>query len=134
MRRVRHRQHGFTLVEILVAMAVIAIGLVALVGASGRSTQTAAELRDRTYAQWVAANAMTELRLDPGIDEESRQDGEEQLAGEWWQWQADISDTPDPDLLRIDVRVARGDSGSIVTLTGFKARPDNVAAASPESP
>lgn len=120
----RHRQSGFTLVEILVALAVVAFALSALVSASGQSSNNAAALRDRTYAQWVASNALTELRLDPGINKETRQSGDELMAGQRWDWRAEVINTPDPNLLRIDVRVfPQGEDGSVVTLTGFKARP-----------
>lgn len=116
------RQQGFTLVEILVAMTVIAFALAALITSSGQSTNNASALRDRTYAHWVATNAMTELRLDPEVNEPERHTGDEQLATQRWSWEAEIVTTPDPNLLRIDVRVSRAGEGTIVTLTGFKGR------------
>src|SRR5690606_22980352 len=58
------RARGFTLIEILVALAVVGVGLAALITASGRSTRDAAELRDRTYANWVARNVLAEIRLE----------------------------------------------------------------------
>lgn len=120
----RRCQHGFTLVEILVAMAVIAFPLAALISASGQSTSNAASLRDRTYAQWVAANALTELRLDPDANEPGRRNGDEEMANARWRWQAAITTTPDPNLLRIDVEVSLvGEEGSMVVLTGFKKKP-----------
>lgn len=132
----RRREHGFTLVEILVAMAVIAFSLAALISASGQSTSNAASLRDRTYAQWVAANTLTELRLDREVNEAGRRNGDEEMANARWRWQAAITTTPDPNLLRIDVEVSlAGDDGSMVVLTGFKKKPGQpqVQDSSPES-
>lgn len=124
-----NRQHGFTLMEILVAMTVVAVALATLISAGGHSTSNAAALRDRTYAQWIAANALTELRLNREIDEPGRENGDELMMNQRWIWRAEIVATPDPNLLRIDLRVYMpGQENSIVTLTGFKGTSGNVAA------
>ena len=121
------QQQGFTLIEILVAMSVVAIALAALISAGGQSTGNAAALRDRTYAQWVASNALTELRLDRELDEEGQRDGDELMMNQRWEWRAEIVDTADPQLMRIDVRVYMPDQeNSIVTLTGFKGRSPSI--------
>lgn len=118
------KQRGFTLMEILVALAVVGIGLAALIGTAGHATRDAAALRDRTYAEWVAANAMTEIRLEQNFPDTGKRDGDEILGGQRWFWNAEISTTPDPDLRRIDVRVSlEKNGGSIVLLSGFMARP-----------
>ena len=121
------QQLGFTLIEILVAMTVVAIALAALISAGGQSTSNAAALRDRTYAQWIASNALAELRMDPELDEEGRRNGDELMMNQRWEWRAEIANTPDPQLLRIDVRVYMpGQQNSIVTLTGFKGRSPSI--------
>lgn len=119
------RQKGFTLVEVLVAMAVIAIGLAALISEAGRTTRLATELKLRTYAGWVASNALAEIRLEPGWVDTGRRRGEEMLANQRWYWLAEISNTEDDNLRRIDVYVSDSrdvDDGSLVLLTGFEAR------------
>lgn len=119
------RQKGFTLVEVLVAMAVIAVGLAALISEAGRTTRLATELKLRTYAGWVASNALSEIRLEPGwVDTGSRR-GEELQANKRWYWRAEISTTEDENLRRIDVYVSDSsdeDDGSLVLLSGFEAR------------
>lgn len=117
MKRVR----GFTLIEILVALAVVGMGLAALITASGRSTRNAAELRDRTYANWVARNVLTEIRLEQEALGTATRRGEEELGGETWAWEAEIREAGIPVLDQILVRVGRpGADGSIVTISGFR--------------
>ena len=116
---------GFTLVEVLVAVAILAIGLAALFGQISQSVFTAGYLRDSTLAQWVAVDRITELRLEnrfPDIDET---DGEIDMASQSWRYTLIISETLWPDLRRIDVSVSFADTpDSIISkATGFVGRP-----------
>jgi len=116
---------GFTLVEVLVAVAILAIGLAALFGQISQSVFTARYLRDSTLAQWVAVDRITELRLEnrfPDIDET---DGEIDMASQSWRYTLIISETLWPDLRRIDVSVSFADTpDSIISkATGFVGRP-----------
>ncbi|MEE8235910.1 MAG: type II secretion system minor pseudopilin GspI [Gammaproteobacteria bacterium] len=116
---------GFTLVEVLVAIAILAIGLAALFGQISQSVFTAGYLRDSTLAQWVAVDRITELRLEnrfPDIDET---DGEIDMASQSWRYTLIISETLWPDLRRIDVSVSFADTpDSIISkATGFVGRP-----------
>ena len=116
---------GFTLVEVLVAVAILAIGLAALFGQISQSVFTARYLRDSTLAQWVAVDRITELRLEnrfPDIDET---DGEIDMASQSWRYTLIISETLWPDLRRIDVSVSFADTpdSMISKATGFVGRP-----------
>lgn len=116
---------GFTLVEVLVAVAILAIGLAALFGQISQSVFTAGYLRDSTLAQWIAVDRITELRLEnrfPDIDET---DGEIDMASQSWRYTLIISETLWPDLRRIDVSVSFADTpDSIISkATGFVGRP-----------
>jgi len=116
---------GFTLVEVLVAVAILAIGLAALFGQISQSVFTAGYLRDSTLAQWVAVDRITELRLEnrfPDIDET---DGEIDMASQSWRYTLIISETLWPDLRRIDVSVSFADTpdSMLSKATGFVGRP-----------
>lgn len=115
------RTRGFTLMEILVALAVVGISLAALIGASGSATREAADLRDRTYANWVAQNVLTEIRISPETLNTGTRRGEEMLGGERWTWTAEISEAAMPSLRHIEIKVGRENvEGSVVTLTAFR--------------
>jgi len=100
---------GFTLIEVMVAMAVVAVALPALLYALMRQIDGSAYLRDRTLASWVAANKMSELRLVSA----SRQglpanevSGEVEFARRTWYWWVEQESTELPRLTRVTVRVA----------------------------
>lgn len=75
---------GFTLLEVLVALAVVALGLSAAFAATGQSARTAEQLRVRALAQWAAADALTALRLAGDLPRgQARR--EEEIGGRvWW--------------------------------------------------
>ncbi|MGH8397288.1 MAG: type II secretion system minor pseudopilin GspI [Gammaproteobacteria bacterium] len=120
-----HVSRGFTLIEVLIALAVLAIGMIAVISTAGTSTRQAAELRDDTFAHWVAMNELTTLRLAPAWPAVGTQKGDAEMAGQKWHWQANVSNTSDPDLLRVDIDVSSAlTPGTVVNgLTGFIGRP-----------
>lgn len=119
-----NRQHGFTLIEILAAVAIIAIALSAVISGVTRYADNAGHLRNKTVALWVAHNRLTELRVQPGWPELGKSDGDTELAGAEWRWFVEVLETEDPDLRRVDIRVQRIDGDhNLFTLSGFLAKP-----------
>ena len=119
------RATGFTLLEVLVALAVLAIAMGAIINAVTQSIANTAYLRDQTLASWVALNQVNERLLDsePWPEEGSR-DGSAELANRAWRWQVRFAKTDDPDLRRIEVTVRTAENGPVLsTLTAFKANP-----------
>jgi general secretion pathway protein I len=113
---------GFTLVEVVVALAIVAIGMLAVFKTIGDTINNISTLRDRSFAAWIADNQITEVRLSgqmPSVDETA---GDLEFADRRWYWVAKVSQTPVDGLRRIDVRVRReGDAedSSLVSLAGF---------------
>ncbi len=62
--RARTREAGFTLIEVLVALAIIAVAMSAAVRVAGIMTQSSGLLRDRSIALIAAQSRMAELRLE----------------------------------------------------------------------
>ncbi len=116
---------GFTLIEVLVALAVVAIALTAILGSSGTTVSSISHLRDSTLAQWVAENRMAELRLEGEWPSTGRNRGESEMAGREWHWEMTVEETQDDDLRRIEIaiRTHRDAERSVHTLVGFMGRP-----------
>ncbi len=130
MIRVRHRtprsgSRGFTLVEVLVAVAVLAIAMAAVIGAMARQANNAGYLKQKTLALWVAHNRLAEIQLQGETPSTGRSDGKAKMGGFEWQWEAVVQATEDPRLRRIDLIVRRPEDkeGSLAQLNGFIAVP-----------
>lgn len=111
---------GFTLIEVLIALAVVALALLALTRTAALEVRDFDALRERTLAGWVAANVLAEARIASALPSTGTSDGRVELGGRSWRWTRDVSGTPDPEIRRIDVRVFAGESNdSVASLTGF---------------
>lgn len=108
----RNKYFGFTLIEVVVALAVIAIGLAAVIKATGVVTKNTAQLNERTIAMWVAQNAMAQFELDLEGDAGKETKGSEEMAGVEWHWSKSIEDTQDPDIKRVEIQVRRSTKSS----------------------
>lgn len=98
---------GFSLIELLVALAVFSLAALALLNLSGESTRSAARVETRTLGGIVAENLAVETMIAPQLAEGDTS-GQQMLAGRNWGWTRRVSATDDPDLLRIDIRISEG--------------------------
>ena len=115
---------GFTLLEVMVALAIVALSLTAVAASMSQMINSASSMRDRTYASWIAQNRIAELRLAPKTPNVGATNGEVQYANTEWTWRAVVLETDVDDLYRIDVSVSlAGGDGVIRTVTGFVGPP-----------
>ena len=119
MRRLHQR--GFTLIEILIAMAILAIAMGALLQSAAQNASNTASLRDRTLAQWVAANKLAELQTQKTWSPIGKTKGEMAMANSTWYWQVEVLKVNDDDLRRVEISVRKIESSksSLYTLPGF---------------
>jgi general secretion pathway protein I len=101
---------GFTLVEVLVALMVVAIGLAALMVAVSGTARTSGQLRDKTIAEWIALNRLAEVRLNLTKYGQNTDTGELDFANRKWHYDTRYFDTSINSMKRIVVRVYAGDA------------------------
>ena len=118
------RNAGFTLIEIMVALAIAGLSLAAVAAAVSQMVDAGSAMQERTYASWIAQNTITELRLSNELPEVSSTSGEVLYASIEWDWRATISETGVENLFRVDVEVSYAGSDDIIrTVTGFIGEP-----------
>lgn len=117
-------QSAFTLIEIMVALAIIALTMGAIIENTTASTRNAAYLRDKTVASWVALNQITLVRAKRQWSNKSNKHGTVEMAGREWSWKMTIQKTDDSNMRRltVDVFVDDDDSQVLASMTGFMAR------------
>jgi general secretion pathway protein I len=120
-RHVFSKACGFTLLEVLIALVVLSLALTALVHAASVSTRDFAGQRERSYAGWIAANVLTEIRLKEQLPATGRREGQVRYAGREWFWRVEVQGTQEPRIRRLDAQVftdaTRLDPAA--TLSGF---------------
>jgi len=118
-------QQGLTLIEVMVAVAILAFALSALVRMTGESVNTLSYLEKKTLAQWVAVNQINELEVTSTWPTVGRNQGQEDMGGVAWFWQITTSSTDSADLRRLDVTVKqhKEDEEAVYKLTAFSHKP-----------
>ena len=115
---------GFTLLEVLVALAVVAIALAALARVGAQAMDTQSQLEARTFALWVADNLVNELRLEPPASSSLRRSGSSAMGRREWHWDLLVQPAPGDSMLRVDVAVFSDASRTdpVLEHTGFLPR------------
>ena len=113
---------GLTLVEVLVALAIVAITLSAGLKAAGALTDNAQRLGDVTAAQWCADNELTALKLSrqfPGVGDAEFSCEE---LGVVYAGTLVVRPTPNPNFRRVDARLQDGNGRPVLTLSTVLSR------------
>ena len=116
------RAAGFTLIEVLAALVIVALGMLGVIEAVTQNARNGSYLRDKTLAHWIAMNVITERRLQPSPPDIAETSDEIEYAGARWRWTLRVSETPVESMRRMDVFVRPADAPedqALATLTGF---------------
>ena len=113
--------HGFTLLEVLVALAIIAISLGAVLSTSGSQASSASYLKEKSIAHWVAMNQMTQVQIEKNITETGTKEGDAQMAGVDWYWKQTTTKTIYDGVFEIELQVYKDKQreNSLTKLAGY---------------
>jgi general secretion pathway protein I len=121
------QQHGFTLLEVIVAILVLGLGMMAAIKTVSVVSVKANNLQNKTYAQWVALNKVAEMRLQRSWPGTGKSEGESDMADRSWHWVMEVENTPDKDVRRLKVSVTpeseKNDKAATAEVTAFLGRP-----------
>lgn len=119
-----HGSRGFTLVEVLVALAILAVALAAASRAAALMAGSSVTLREHLLASWVAQNRLAELQARRAWPNPGRREGEVEQAGLRLLWRETVSPTPNMAFRRVEVSVvASGRDGPVLAqLSGYLVR------------
>ena len=119
------QQRGFTLIEVMVAMAITALGLSATYYAIMQSVSAVDRLQEKTYAHWIALNQLTEMRLQQQVPEIGETNGDLEYADQRWFWRSSVSESGVDNLYRVDIEVSKENSPDDIVsdIVGFIGPP-----------
>ncbi len=126
-------RRGFTLIEVMVALAIIAIALASLIKASGSHTRSAAYLKSKTLAHYVALNEIAKVQVEkkwPSIGSKSKSS---EMAGSEWFWVSEVNKTQSKNIRNIKLTVYQDEkhTHNLAQVQAFIANPALTGAASP---
>lgn len=117
---------GFTLIEVMLAMAVFAIAGLALLNAASNNAQNMGYLEDKMFADWVASNQLVAINLNDTWPPKNNDKGEVELAGREWFWSQKVIKTTDENMraIVVEVRADEDEKLPITSLTTFISKVD----------
>ncbi|MGB5621724.1 MAG: type II secretion system minor pseudopilin GspI [Gammaproteobacteria bacterium] len=105
-RAPRAASRGFTLLEVMVALLIVALGIVGLFNQIISISAGTIRMKERTLASWVALNEITRVRVSGELPDVGEFDGDVEFASAEYRWQARVSETGVDNLRRIDIDVS----------------------------
>jgi general secretion pathway protein I len=101
----RYRSTGFTLIEVMVALVIVALGMMAVHTQLNRYVAASSYVEQKTLASWIATNKLTEIAIAPTWPSLGDYDEDVEFARQQWRCEIEVSETPVTNLRRVDVSV-----------------------------
>ncbi len=95
---------GFTLIEILIALVILSIALTAMIKSTSQNIKDTIHIQNKTIATWVASQVVNEARMGL-LNLSSGSEQQTEMLGQKWPWNANMTDTPNPHIRKIEVIV-----------------------------
>ncbi len=115
---------GFTLIEVMLAMAVFAIAGLALLSAASNNARNMGHLENKMFANWVASNQLVTVNLEKKWPPKNNAKGDVELAGRQWFWHQKVLKTTDKDMRAIvmEVRLSEDEKLPLTSLTTYVSK------------
>jgi general secretion pathway protein I len=114
---------GFTLIEVLAALVIVGLGMLAAIEAVNQSVRNGTYLREKTLAHWIGMNVITERRLQPAAPDVGETSDQVEFASQRWRWTMKVTQTQVASMRRMDVSVrpasAPDGAPALATVSGF---------------
>ncbi|MBI2785152.1 MAG: type II secretion system minor pseudopilin GspI [Legionella longbeachae] len=109
---VHHHKSGFTLMEVLLALSVIAIALTALLKAISQNVENTRRIKEKTVSHWVAMQGVAMVQLNLLLINQSQETTQDTtMLNEHWYWRAKVSTTPQKNIQKITILVSTEKAG-----------------------
>jgi general secretion pathway protein I len=115
---------GFTLIEVLVALMIVALGMGAVLSSLSSAADSTIRLREKTFASWVGFNQLAETRLRAAQPANGKSEDDVYFANARWHWRQEVDDTQVQGIKRITIQVRYADTAG-TTASGNSARADD---------
>lgn len=120
----KQRSQGFTLIEVLIALVILALSFTAIIISFSENARNVLYLENKTLASWVASDVLSKTQV--GFLKPNTQKGNEKMLDKMWYWQLSITNTPSPAVKKALVSVKEAEAApAIYTLTGYLEVPVN---------
>ncbi len=122
----KNKNTGFTLLEVMVALFVVAIALGGAIKVMTNAAQISSRLTNKTFAQWVGLNQVAKLRITNEWPKFGESKGKDEMAGQKWEWVQNTIKTEDDNIKRVEISVHLvddSDPSPFATVVGFLSKP-----------
>lgn len=121
MKHLLSQDDGFSLLELLVAIAILSLAIIPMVASQTTAVRSSSKLSEKGYAQIVAENVMTELRLSETPPATGTLGGEEIFGGVPFYWQAEVRELTPQKVIRISLKIIKEENDKkLYEIIGFR--------------